>query len=146
MENNNDKNWFVSTSDVDGFEVITKGRRGLQNIIKSGKFNERVEIEWSYEPLANGMPTEEKDKFMNEVAHKLGDALEEKKVAYLTTTYTGRERFFIIFYTCDIEHFAEILHNVLDEYEQLPIQIGRIEDPNWEDYNEMLELNGMIES
>jgi hypothetical protein len=51
----------------------------------------------------------------------------------------------MIFYTCDIDKFAQVLYSVLDKYEQLPLQIGRIKDPDWSDYKEMLVRNGMSE-
>ena len=38
--------WFVSSSELDGQEVITKGRRFLQSVKNSHRFNERIEIEW----------------------------------------------------------------------------------------------------
>ena len=50
------KNWFVSTSELEGKEVITRGRREMHYLIDSGEYNERVEIEWNYTPLSNGMP------------------------------------------------------------------------------------------
>ncbi|MEG0948948.1 MAG: DUF695 domain-containing protein [Bacteroidales bacterium] len=139
------KNWFVSTSELDGQEVITRGRRHLNYVKDSGKYTERVEIEWSYKPLPNGMPSEEQEKKMNEVAFKLADAEEAEKIGYLTAIYTGREKFIMVFYTSDVEQFAMTLHKVLDQYEQLPIQIGRIEDADWSDYKEMLKRNGMME-
>lgn len=139
------KNWFVSTSELDGQEVITRGRRHLNYVKDSGKYTERVEIEWSYKPLPSGMPSEEQDKKMNEVAFKLAEAEEAEKIGYLTAIYTGREKFIMVFYTSDVEQFAMILHKVLDQYEQLPIQIGRIEDADWSDYKEMLKRNGMME-
>ncbi|MGL4292821.1 MAG: DUF695 domain-containing protein [Bacteroidales bacterium] len=139
------KNWFVSTSELDSQQIITKGRRHLQDVIRSGEFNERIEIEWSYKPLPGGMPSEEQDKLMNEVAFKLTEAEEADKTAYLTAIYTGREKFIMVFYTRNIDQFAQTLHKALDAYEQLPIQIGRIEDPTWSDYKEMLERNGMAE-
>lgn len=146
MKEQDNKNWFVSTSELEGQQIITRGRRHLTSVIESGKYDERIEVEWDYKPMSNdGMPTIEQDKFMNEVAFKLADAMEAEKMAYLTATYTGRSKFFIIFYTRDIEKFAQILHHVLDNYEQLPIQIGRIQDPNWTEYKEMLKRNGMME-
>ncbi|MEG1617151.1 MAG: DUF695 domain-containing protein [Bacteroidales bacterium] len=141
-----EKNWFVSTSELEGQEIITRGRRDLKEIQESGKYPERIEIEWEYKPISNaGMPTEEQDKFMNEIAFKLSDAEEKEGIGYMTATHTGRSRFFMVFYTSDIEKFAMILHKVLDEYEQLPLQIGRIEDPEWVEYKEMLRNNGIVE-
>lgn len=139
------KNWFVSTSELDGQEIITRGRRHLHYVMDSGNYTERIEIEWSYKPLPGGMPTEEQEKMMNEVAFKLAEAEQADKTAYLTAIYTGREKFIMVFYTCNIDQFAMILHKTLDAYEQLPIQIGRIEDKDWSDYKDMLHRNGMME-
>lgn len=139
------RNWFLSTSDLAGQEIITRGRRGLSDIIKSGQYTERIEIEWSYKPMANGMPSEEQEKWMNEVAFKLDEGEQADKTGYLTAIYTGHEKFIMVFYTCNVAKFAQVLHEVLSIYEQLPLQIGRIEDPDWSDYKEMLMKNGMTD-
>lgn len=145
MMKDESKDWFVSTSDLAGQEIITRGRRHLTEVRTSGQYTDRVEIEWNYEPLANGMPSAEQDKFMNEVAFKLSDAMEAEQNSYLTALYTGRAKFIMVFYTSDINQFAVILHQVLSQYEQLPLEIGRIEDASWSDYTEMLQQNGMTE-
>ncbi|MDO5571566.1 MAG: DUF695 domain-containing protein [Bacteroidales bacterium] len=146
MNEKESKNWFISTSELEGQEIITRGRRHLKYVMDSGKYDERVEIEWEYNPLPGGMPTEEDDKFMNKIAFEIDESEQAAdNTGYLTATYTGRERFFMVFYTCDIDKFAMILHKVLENYEKLPIQIGRIKDPDWSDYKEMLKRNGMSE-
>ncbi len=137
--------WFVSSSELDGQEVITKGRRFLQSVKNSHRFNERIEIEWSYKPMSNGMPTDEQDKFMNDVAFELKKAMEDVDNSYLTALYIGRAVFYMIFYTSSVDTFSEILHNVLSKYEQLPLQIGLTEDKEWQDYSEMLKLSGFNE-
>ena len=137
--------WFVSSSELDGQEVITKGRRFLQSVKNSHRFNERIEIEWSYKPMSNGMPTDEQDKFMNDVAFELKKAMEDVDNSYLTALYIGRAVFYMIFYTSSVDTFSEILHNVLSKYEQLPLQIGLTEDKEWPDYSEMRILRGFNE-
>ena len=137
--------WFVSSSELDGQEVITKGRRFLQSVKNSHRFNERIEIEWSYKPMSNGMPTDEQDKFMNDVAFELKKAMEDVDNSYLTALYIGRAVFYMIFYTSSVDTFSEILHNVLSKYEQLPLQIGLTEDKEWQDYSEMPTLSGLNE-
>ena len=139
------KNWFVSTSELEGKEVITRGRREMHYLIDSGEYNERVEIEWNYTPLSNGMPSQDKEDFMNEVAFKLQDALELDAVGFMVATFTGNNKFIIIFYTKNIDRFAEILNETLSQYEQLPLEIGRIEDPTWSEYKEMLKNDEMME-
>jgi hypothetical protein len=135
------KDWFVSTSQLAGKEIITRGRRNLDAVYSSKRFGERIEISWSYPGDKAGMPSPEQDRRMLDIAFELADALEKADIAYLTATYTGRDLFIMVFYTASVERFADVLHEVLGKYEQLPLEIGRVADPDWEDYFDMLNLN-----
>ena len=116
MDNGNMSNWFVSTSQLDGMDIITRGRRDLKSIIQTGLYNDRIEIEWEYKPLASGMPTEESEKFMTRVAFQLHEELEKAKVAYMTSTYLGRASFCIIFITNTLTEFSFSLNDPLSQY------------------------------
>ena len=108
---NDSKVLFVIASDVDGKEIITRGRRFMKEVRYSGKYPDLIEIVWSYKATESGMPDAEADKFMNEVIFKLADAEEAEKTAYMVAIYTGNNMMTITFYTSDIEQLASILND-----------------------------------
>ena len=137
----NNKDWFLSTSELAGMEIITRGRRNLDAVRTSGEYRNRIEIMWSYSGQTDGMPEPEQERRMVDVAFELADALEADGTAYLTATYTGRHLFIMVFYTRSVARFSTVLHQVLGKYEQLPLQIGQADDPDWEDYRDMINNN-----
>ncbi len=117
----------------------------MREVKASGKYPDMIEIVWPYKGDDKGMPSADDDKFMNDVAFKLAEAEEADKTAYMVALYTGNNIFTMTFYTSDIERFAAVLNETLSCYEQLPIDIGTLEDPAWEEYSYMLEMSGMTE-
>ena len=91
------------------------------------------------------MPTAEEDKFMNDVIFKLAEEEEKDKTAYMVATFTGIGRMIIIFYSCNLEKFAEILNDQLKDLGQLPIELGSMKDVQWKEYYEILAQNGMTD-
>ena len=41
-----DEWWTTPTESENGNRIIVTGRRGVENAIASGKFNDRIEITW----------------------------------------------------------------------------------------------------
>ena len=51
MKEQDHKNWFVSTSELENQQIVTRGRRNLTQVMDSGKYSERIEIEWVNTPF-----------------------------------------------------------------------------------------------
>ena len=62
------------------------------------------------------------------------------KLAILTGNYTGGGQKDWTFYTRHLPTFGERLNACLEPYPTLPLDIHCEEDPDWEDYAEMLAL------
>ncbi len=139
------KDWFASSSILDGKEIVTRGRRGLEEQMSSKRYNHRVEIMWEYKPNNIGMPADSnEDKLMNEVAFRLGETIEQDQNGILCALYMGADRFIMVYHIHDMNHFGQQLHDALQQYPRLPIHIGHFDDPEWEDYRTMLEQNMLI--
>ncbi len=136
--------WFSAIAEAEESDrlIIVSGRTEIEPFIQSGKFKERVEITWKYEPDSKGMPQEVTAKLMEEAQAALQRAMEKNKLAIFTGVYTGNGERTWIFYTRNIPAFGETLNEALAPFETLPLTIYTEKDPEWNEYREMCELKG----
>lgn len=133
--------WFSALSEnEDGQMIIISGRDEINDFAKSGKFKDRIEITWKYEPFEKGMPDEQTAELMEEVETALRKAIEKDKLAILTGVYTGAAEKVWIFYARTSVVFGERLNEALANFELLPIQIYVEKDPEWDEYLDMYEM------
>lgn len=131
--------WFDALAENDEGQMITvHGRDGIDNFIESGKYPERVEISWKYEPDKSGMPSEDVARSMERFELALRPAMEKKdKLAILTGVYTGGGEKTWVFYTRTVRVFGERINTALQDMELFPISIYTEKDPEWAEYHEM---------
>jgi hypothetical protein len=133
--------WFTALSDNGTGDLVTVvGRDSLAEFIQSGKFKERVEITWKYEPSDKGMPSGNDAERMDVVQETLRKAMEKDKLSILTAIYTGGGEKIWVFYTRTVRVFGERLNEILAPFELLPISIYTEADPDWEEYIDMYEM------
>lgn len=136
--------WFSALTEAENNDhmIIVSGRTEIEPFIQSGKFKERVEITWKYEPDSKGMPNEKTSELMEEAQTALKRAMEKDKLAIFTGIYTGDGERTWVFYTRNIPAFGRTLNEALAPFETLPIAIYTEKDPEWNEYREMCELKG----
>ncbi|MDP4271527.1 MAG: DUF695 domain-containing protein [Bacteroidota bacterium] len=133
--------WFSAISeDENGKLVIVTGRDDIMDFVKSGKFKERAEIYWKYEGDGQGMPSEELSEQMEQVEEALRKSMEKDKLAILTGVYTGGGQKTWVFICRTVRVFGERLNEVLSSFDLLPIEIYTENDPDCEEYLDMLEM------
>ncbi|MBP3349029.1 MAG: DUF695 domain-containing protein [Bacteroidaceae bacterium] len=134
--------WFtaIAESEVGNDTIFVSGRCDIDEFIQSGKFRERAEVTWRYQPDAKGMPAEDVAQLMEEVMAVLKRAMEKNKLAILTGVYTGAGERNMIFYTRNIPAFGNTLNEALASFELLPLLIYSEKDPEWSEYAEMCQL------
>ena len=100
--------WFSALTEAENNDhmIIVSGRTEIEPFIQSGKFKERVEITWKYEPDSKGMPTEKTSELMEEAQTALKRAMEKDKLAIFTGIYTGDGERTWVFYTRNIPAFT----------------------------------------
>ena len=137
-------NWFTALSEnEDGTYTFISGRTNIEAFVQSGKMKERLEIVWSYKPDEKGLPADDQEaQMMEEVGDKLREAMEKDKLAIVTGIYTGQGKREINFICRNINAFGERLNATLASYPQLPIVVNAYDDPDNEEYKELLELKG----
>ncbi len=133
-------NWFTALSEEKGQLVYVSGRKDLEAFRQKGALRIRAEIKWAYAPDTTGMPQGKEGELIAEVEEKLRRAMEKDKLAILTGNYTGAGAKYWVFYTRHLPSFGERLNDCLAEYELLPLEIQCEEDPEWEEYLDMLTL------
>jgi hypothetical protein len=133
--------WFTALSEADnGRMVFISGRDDIKPFIESGKFKERAEVTWRYEPDSKGMPDEPTAKLMEEVQLALQKAMEKDKLSIMTGVYTGDGERTLVFITRNVPAFGERLNTALAPFPLLPITIYTEKDPANEEYLDMLEM------
>ena len=136
--------WFTAISEnEDGSYTFISGRSDIDAFINSKKMKQRMEVTWRYEADEKGMPKIDKEaKIMEEVENRLRTAMEKDKLAILTGIYTGQGKREWIFITRNLNAFGERLNDALRGLPQLPIEIYAEDDPDNEEYKNLLEIKG----
>ena len=98
-----DEWWTTPTESENGNRIIVTGRRGVENAIASGKFNDRIEITWKYDSDKNGMPDFKTSSLMEAVTDALNAAFKKDQAAILTGIYTGDGERNWVFYTRNLK-------------------------------------------
>ena len=133
--------WFTALSYSEaGQLVFVTVRRGLDEFIASRKLKVRVDISLPYDADKEGMPSEESSVLIEEIEPLLRRVMERDKLAILMGNYTGAGQKDWVFYTRHLPTFGERLNECLAPFPTLPLQIHCEEDPDWDDYHEMLAL------
>lgn len=132
--------WTAPSEDSEGRTVMVTGRRGLDNVIASGRYIFRIEMTWLYEPDTGGMPDFNTSRTMEVVTEALQESLRRDPVAVMTGIYTGAGERNWVFYAVTLKSFQAMLNKALSTIEeQLPLTFHAEEDPQWEEYREMCQ-------
>lgn len=137
--------WTTPTSADNGNRVIVTGRRNVEPVMNSGKFTDRVEITWRYEPEKDGMPDYKTSTLMESVSDALANAFNKDQAAILTGIYTGDGERNWIFYVRNLNKFQFLINSTLSSFELLPLEIYAEKDDEWGEYNEMRSKTEIID-
>jgi hypothetical protein len=123
-----------------GLPVFVKFRPYLQNFIDTGFYNQRMDVIWSYNsPDETLLPHETDLDLMEQVEEALTDIMEEDNQTILAFSFTGENERWWAWYTTDVDIAGERLNAALAGFDELPITITANTDPDWDDYNGVLE-------
>lgn len=133
--------WTSPTESETGALIMVTGRQGVEPVIATGKYNDRIEITWKYTPEKNGMPDFKTSSLMEQVTDALNNAFAKDSAAVMTGIYTGDGERNWVFYTLNPKKFQYMLNDALKDFELLPITLYAEKDPEWNEYREMKELS-----
>lgn len=132
--------WFTALAEEDEFIVSVYGRKHLEDFVKSGKYRYRIEVKWTYSKHFNGMPVEKEAEEMEQVESILIKTMESDKLAIVSGIYTGAKQKTWVFYSRNSVVFGNRLNEALSSMRILPLELYVEEDPEWEEYTDMLEM------
>lgn len=133
--------WTSPTESESGALIMVTGRQGVDPVMASGKYNDRIEITWKYTPEKDGMPDFKTSSLMEQVTDAINNAFAKDSAAVMTGIYTGDGERNWIFYTLNPRKFQYMLNDALKDFELLPITIYAEKDPDWNEYREMKDLS-----
>lgn len=132
--------WTSPTDSADGRLVMVTGRLDVAKFRNNPRFSIRVEVSWTYNDAPDAtMPTEQDSAIMEEATDNFNRILDKDPVAVLTGIYTGAGRRDWVFYTASTNIFNKKLNEALAPLPLLPLQIYAENDPDWAEYDEMIE-------
>ena len=133
--------WTSPTESETGALIMVTGRQGVEPVIATEKYNDRIEITWKYTPDKNGMPDFKTSSLMEQVTDALDNAFAKDSAAVMTGIYTGDGERNWVFYTLNPKKFQYMLNDALKDFELLPITLYAEKDPEWNEYREMKDLS-----
>lgn len=132
-----DEWWTAPADSADGHLIMVTGRDDLQAVRDSGKYTARVEITWQYNALPDGMPESADAALMAQVDEALKDAFRRNDVGVITGIYTGDGQRDWVIYTRNLKVFSSVFNRALEPLPTVPIVIEALDDPDWQEYDEM---------
>lgn len=133
-------NWFGLDGIDNGLPFLIRGRENLNNFRETKSYKIRIDICWTYNSTdISLMPGEEDLDLMNRVEDLLVQNLEIDLLAILSFVYTGNNQKVWYWYSQNTEKTVERINSVLMKFEELPIKLFSAFDPEWEEYNNILD-------
>ena len=132
--------WWTAPAQADnGNLLMVTGRSNLHHVKNTGFYNSRIEVMWKYESDTSGMPSLETSKLMEQAHDALCEAFDKDPVAVLVGIYTGDGERDWVFYTRSLHIFQRKLNEALATLPPLPLSFYAEDDPEWEEYNQILQ-------
>lgn len=131
--------WTAPAEAEDGNLVMVTGRKDVDRFRSNPRFSIRIELTWSYQGDASGMPDEATSHMLAEVTSRLAREFDRDPVAVLTGIYTGDGRRDWVFYGVSTHIFGRKLNELLADLPQLPLTVYCENDPDWAEYDEMAQ-------
>ncbi|MCM1032326.1 MAG: DUF695 domain-containing protein [Odoribacter sp.] len=141
MSENHD--WWTAPAITDDGkrDILVSGRRDITRFRNNKRFCIRIEISWTYnqDPDA-GMPNDETARIMGDATDNMIATFDADPVAVLTGIFTGAGERTWVFYTLSTNIFQKKINEALAPLPLLPLHITAENDPAWEAYDEMSQV------
>lgn len=133
-----DGKWFLAK----GKTSMIRARQDLLPAALGAGLNERVIVTWQCRnPLASGLPSSTDYAEIKEFEGLIVRFLEDGALLAFVLTEDGAVN--MNFYTSDTDWFVERLNEALEDKPVQPIELSTESDPQWTEYQAMLEATGM---
>jgi hypothetical protein len=130
--------WLIAKSQEAGFPLLLRMRQQIPPGIHPQKYPILINIYWRYEDTSNsGLPTHDILERMRNLEERL-DRIEGPDNGFLVLSITGNQRKEWIWYVSDKKAFVGKLNQALGELEPFPIEIQASDDPQWQNFTNLL--------
>lgn len=126
-------------TDDNGNTIIVTAITDVAKFRSKPKYAIRVEITLPYSADSLGFPEANDAELLETITANFEKLLKGKNTAILTGIYTGAGERNWVFYTFSTDIFNRFLNHALAELPLLPLRITAENDPDWAEYDEMLE-------
>lgn len=123
--------WAVAEGTHKGKPLIIRFRNEFNEKPDVSQFPKRINVSWSYDGEATGMPSVELSKSMEAFEDRLVAAVESDVTAVLTAVITNDNRRIWVYYTSSVPTFGKRLNEMPQESKPYPIAIEAADDPSW---------------
>ncbi len=132
--------WTGATGENEGSPFILRFRQNLNGFIATQKYNSRLTITWSYDSEDETLlPSDNEMELMGAVEDRLVVVLESDVHSVLAFVYTGQSQREWHWYSTNVEEAVNRLNSALADFDALPIELSVEDDPEWSEYNAVLE-------
>lgn len=126
--------------DEEGNNILVTRRIDIEAFQQSGKLPYRIEVRLPYKKDLKGMPLDKETLLIGDIEEALRPIMEKDKLAILTGNYLGGGKKYWVFYSRNVDIFFDRLEEALEGFPLLPLEFEAEEDPSWEEYHLMAEL------
>lgn len=135
--------WFTVNDDNNGVPVILQGRNTLDHLIGISSHPILIRLVWKYEPAGtHGLPSEDEMARMDRFEKTVVEALEAEHICIFYCIYQHEGNKEWLAYCTNVDATEEILNVALMDHEEYPIELFEESDPEWSDYQAMMEGTG----
>lgn len=127
-------------TDDNGNTIIVTAITDVEKFRSKPKYAIRVEITLPYSADSLGFPEAKDAELLETITANFEKLLKGKNTAVLTGIYTGASERNWVFYTFNTDIFNRFLNHALADLPLLPLRISAENDPDWAEYDEMLEI------
>jgi len=132
--------WSVAEGENEGTPFLLRFRPHLNEFIETKRYNERLTIVFPYDSDDDSlMPTDEETELLSDIEDALVEVLEKDVQAVLAFVYTGQNQKEWHWYSTDISETGRRLNDALSNFGKLPLELSAEDDPDWIEYNSVLE-------
>ena len=129
----------IPTTDDDGHTIIVTANTDVEKFRSKPKYSIRIEITLDYNSGPLGFPDDADAEMLEKVTDAFHAGQKGQNTAIITGIYTGAGQRNWVFYAFNTRIFNSFLNRALAPLPLLPLKITAENDPDWLEYDEMME-------
>lgn len=130
--------WVVCLQEVAGCPAILRLISGVPESIAMESYTDRVTIAWRYSPEDDGLPSDADSAQMDFFEDVLVESVEAQMNACLAIVTTAKGTKEWVLYSSAPDEVVGFIERLVQQND-LPIELRRDKDPNWQEYRRLME-------